>query len=471
MSADTQAKYRRRLNGLPAAVGPRRPWIDRLVTNPLTWANVVLTVVYLLCYLWMYRLMSADRAVEGGTVPGLNFSALREAAGLALPTLLVWIVLFLWFDRYRPQRLGLWWMALGWGLAVSPAFSLVVNSWAGEEMMVRGSGDPSSGARPAIFAAPFVEEASKASVLFLIAIAWRYRLVSKVGGIALAGLSAAGFAFTENIIYYARVIVYSSTEIAAGDPEAALQSIVFLRGFLTMFGHPLFTMMTGIGLLVGLRAHSKVVRVLAPLIGFLAAALLHMAFNATASLFPQEQLTWIYFTVALPLVLGAVIYAVRQIFAEGRRHRDRLADYVRMGWLRESDVYVFARQRSRWKAVFVALTYGWNSLLATIGLQRRISELVYLRDSQVRGTIDATGDERARELIDEIRNLRPQAVDDPRVQKANLPRLRRKKVPPTPPHGFGPPAYPEQVPAAAGSAPLGSQQYSPVDPRWGPPKG
>ena len=89
--------------------------------------------------------------------------------------------------------------------------------------------------------------------------------------LSLAGLSAIGFAFTENIIYYSRAIVYASSTINTGNAEDAVREIVWLRGFWTAFGHPLFTMMTGLGLLVALRTHSKVVRVLAPLIGFLLA--------------------------------------------------------------------------------------------------------------------------------------------------------------------------------------------------------
>ena len=103
-------------------------------------------------------------------------------------------------------------------------------------------------------------------------IAYRYRLVSKVSGIVLAGLSAAGFAFTENIIYYARAIVFTSTTISAGDPDQAINTLVMLRGVWLAFGHPLFTTMTGIGVLVAVRTHSKVVRVLAPLVGYLAAS-------------------------------------------------------------------------------------------------------------------------------------------------------------------------------------------------------
>ena len=49
-----------------------------------------------------------------------------------------------------------------------------------------------------IFVAPFVEEASKTTVLFWLAILLRYQWVSRLSGIVLAGLSGAAFAFTEN---------------------------------------------------------------------------------------------------------------------------------------------------------------------------------------------------------------------------------------------------------------------------------
>lgn len=465
----------RRRNGLPSARAASGPLGRRVLLNPWTWVFVVMTGVYAACLAWQYQLVIQPVAVEGGEVPGLNWQAVRDSAKLAFPTLAIWVVLLVWLDRFRPQRPLFWWLALGWGGSVSTAASIVLNTWASEQMNIAGGPDPYRGARAAIFVAPFVEEATKASVLFLIALAYRYRLVSKLSGVVLAALSAAGFAFTENIIYYARAIVYSSYDINVGDPEAALNRLVLMRGYLLAFGHPLFTMMVGIGLVVGVRAHSKVVRVLAPLVGYLAAALLHMLFNTGATFLQSEtQQLLVYFLVVLPLVLSAVVWVVRQLFVEGRRHRDRLADFARFGWLTDADVHVFARQRSRWRAAMIAASRGWRCLAATLRLQRAVTELVYLRDAQVRGTIDAAGDHRARELLDEIALLRPQAVDDPRRARVALPdvrgmlrrareglRLRRRRT------------MPELQPfpqATTGAAPVGSPQYSPVDPRWGPPR-
>ena len=97
----------------------------------------------------------------------------------------------------------------------------------------------------------------------------------------------------------------------------ALQSLAFQRGLLTFFGHPLFTSMTGIGLAIAMRSKSKVVRVVAPLAGYCCAALLHMTFNATATLAQGTMLLIMYFGVALPLVALFVVFIVRQEFREG----------------------------------------------------------------------------------------------------------------------------------------------------------
>ncbi len=472
MSTDTIDRHRRMLNGIPTQPDVSAPLPKRILTNPWTWIGVVLTLIYAAALWSQYALVTADIPVRDGVVPGMNFSAIRDSFWYAMPTLIFWIVVFVLADRFRPQRLLLWWLALGWGACIATFLSLHVNTWASEQLSIGGDGDPTTGARAAIYIAPFVEEAAKATVLFGIAMLVRYQLVTKLSGVALAGLSAAGFAFTENIIYYARAIMYSSSQIGTGDTDAAVREIVWLRGFWTAFGHPLFTMMTGLGLIVALRTHSKVVRVLAPLIGYLLAALLHMIFNSQATFASGQMRYLIYFAVALPMVASAVIYVVRQLFKESRKIRARLTDYVRMGWLSPVDPEVASRVRRRAWALLVAATRGWGVLRGTLSLQRTLTELAYLRDAEVKGVIDTAGQQRATELLYQARSLRGFAIDDPTGQKLSLPRFRKPK-----PVDFPPPNYPGPAglggnwPATPGSAPLGSQSYSRVDPKWGPPTG
>ncbi|PKQ24593.1 MAG: PrsW family intramembrane metalloprotease [Actinobacteria bacterium HGW-Actinobacteria-5] len=470
---DPVADLARRRNDLPLPDADTSvPLPRRLLTSWWTWAVVALSVVFLVALLSQYLMLTADIPVEGGVIQGINTAAIRSAAWYALPTLAFWTIVFIWADRYRPQRLVVWYLVLGWGAAIATFISLHVNTWAAQQLAVTGNGDPATSARAAIFVAPFVEEAAKASVLFLIAILARYRLTSKVSMIVLAGLSAAGFAFTENIIYYARAIMYSSQNISVGDAAAAVNDLVWLRGFWTCFGHPLFTMMTGIGVAVALRTRSKVVRVLAPLVGYGAAALLHMVFNSQVSLNNGLGQRILYIVVALPMVLGAVIYVVRQVLAQGKVLANRLGDYAQLGWLPASDPVVFARQRLRWWAVMVAATRGWKVFSATVRLERTLTELAYLRDGQVRGIYDEAATVRARYLVEQAKGLRGVAIDDPRGLKLSLPRLRRPR-----PVTYVPPSYPGPAgiggnwPAPVGQPPIGSPGYSAVDPTWGPPKG
>ncbi|HVK46128.1 MAG TPA: PrsW family glutamic-type intramembrane protease, partial [Micropruina sp.] len=267
-------------------------------------------------------------------------------------------------------------------------------------------------------------------------------------------------------------IVYASTTINTGNAEDAVREIVWLRGFWTAFGHPLFTMMTGLGLMVAMRTHSKIVRVVAPLIGYLLAALLHMMFNSQASFASGTSRYLVYFGIMLPLVATAVMYGVRQLFKESRKIRARLTDYVRMGWLSPVDPETASRVRRRAWALIVSATRGWATLRATLSLQRTLTELAYLRDAEVKGVIDTSGQRRANELLYQARSLRGLAIDDPTGQRLSLPRFRKPKPVDYPPPNYpGPAGLGGNWPAGPGSAPLGSQSYSRVDPTWAPPTG
>ncbi|MEE9965850.1 MAG: PrsW family intramembrane metalloprotease [Propionicimonas sp.] len=458
----------RRRNAIPASPAPGTLPLRRVLTSPWLWIAVGMLLVYTAALAWLFTDIVKNLSVNEDTT-GLNISAVQDAAWLAVPTVVFWSLVFLLVDRYRPQRLVVWLLALGWGGAMAVLISYYVNSWAAAHLGVQGAGDPASAARAAVFIAPFVEEAAKASVVFLLAIFFRYRLTSKLSTITLAGLSAAGFAFTENILYYARVIVYSSTTIQAGNADDALNSIVWLRGFWTSFAHPLFTVMTGIGIAVALRTHSKVVRVLAPLVGYLGAALLHMLYNSQATIAQGDSIYFLYFAVALPMLVGGGVYVVRQILAESRRVRSRLADYVQLGWLPPRDPEVMSRSRTRARAGAIAITRGWRCFVATIRLQRTLTELAYLRDGQVRGVLDAGSIPRERELVETANSLRATAIADPKGLKLNLPRWRRPK-----PVSYGAPNYPGPS-GLAGSWPAPTSAFpndfgpAAVKPNGGPP--
>jgi RsiW-degrading membrane proteinase PrsW (M82 family) len=488
-------------SGIPREPDLTQPYPKRLLTSKLSWLTIVMLAVYATALVLLYLQVVPDQEVRGGRIVGLGTEAIPVAAKYAALTVIPLTLAFLWADRYRPQRFWVWLMTFGWGACVATFVSAQINTWAAGHLSIVGDGDPATGPRAAIYVAPFVEEASKATVLFWLAILMRYQWVSRLTGIVLAGLSGAAFAFVENILYYGRAYRYAAQTFGEVTPMEALQGIAFQRGLLTFFGHPLFTSMTGIGLAIAMRSKSKVVRVVAPLAGFCCAALLHMLFNSTVSLVGGTQLLIMYLAIALPLVVGLVVFIVRQEFREGRLIRERLTDYVRVGWLPAEDPEKLSRLRTRCKALWHSVFLGPDAFLATIRFQRAATELAYLRDAMARGLVDGAGLKREKALLTKIRTQRPLAVVSP-VGRAAYPSFRRQKQPalafpaptypgpagiggyyPAPaemrvgvPVGVAPPNLPATAPGGApvpGVAPLGqtATQYSEVDPNWKPPEG
>ncbi|GAB2595780.1 PrsW family intramembrane metalloprotease [Microlunatus antarcticus] len=469
-------------NGLPVEPDRSQPLPRRLLRSRLAWLTLVMAIAYAVCLVLLYRQVVPDQEVPGGVSVGLGRDAVPIAARYAAITAIPLSLLFLWADRFRPQRFWVWIMTFGWGACVATYVAAGVNTWAASHLSIIGDGDPATGARAAIFVAPFVEEAAKGTVLFWLAILMRNAWVSRLSGIVLAGLSGAAFAFVENILYYGRAYRYAARTIGAVPPEQALQQTFVLRGLLTFFGHPLFTSMIGIGLAVALRSKSKTVRVVAPLAGFCCAALLHMSFNTAASLLSTRQQLFVLIFVAVPLVLGLVGFIVRTLFKEGRLIRTRLGDYVRVGWLEPDDPQPLSRLRTRTRALWHALFAGPATFLATVRLQRAVTELAYLRDSMDRGLVDAAGQRRERVLLEQLRALRSQAVITP-VGHPTYPwqRLRRgagrrAAVAAYPPPAFPGPAglggsFPAPGAPSGAPGPLGqtATRYSEVDPSWKPP--
>ncbi len=394
-----------------------------MLHRPLTWlvaAFIPLCIFLLVRVYLMYRTSVitsvGDATEEAGKRMEPSIGQFNEAvvicAKLAGISFLIGLVLYFFIDRIH--RTGFWLklVCVLWGGAVSVYFSLMANTWV-SEMLSMGPDDESAGTKAAIYAAPFVEEFAKATVLFLLAILLRRRLVSAIQVVTLAGLSAMSFAATENITYYLRVYV-SAAMIYGEDPSASLSQIFFQRGLLTWWGHPLFTTFTGIGVAIAIRNRSKWVRVVAPVAGYLVAATLHMLFNGSSLFFGDDTNASMLFLVIFgaSFVVGLVVRYVIHLRSEGRLVGQRLNDFVREGWLEPRDPFVFSGLFRRSKLLFAAFLRGPRTWLATLRLQRAMIELAYLRAQITWGTVDGSGQLRSRELLGIIRANRIRGLSD-----------------------------------------------------------
>jgi RsiW-degrading membrane proteinase PrsW (M82 family) len=314
---------------------------------------------------------------------------------------------FLWLDRLRPEPAWLLVIALLWGALVATYLSLQLNGW-----LARQVGDTyGASARSAVYIAPWVEETTKGAIVFILVWWRRHDFNAMLAGIVYGGLAGIGFAFTENIVYYGQL--FQRVKDFQGGEDVALRAVEHLflwRGVAAPFVHPMFTMMTGIGIGIAVRHRHLGVRIVAPVAGFCAAALLHMGYNAAASFVPGRALTAVYVAILLPalVLLLSMVLLVRR--AEYRVIQARLGDYATYGWITEEQIAVIATGRGRRRARRHAKTLGRRDLETLRRFQQTGIDLGVLRDRLVRGVAGPAELPREQALIEQLRRLREHVV-------------------------------------------------------------
>lgn len=314
---------------------------------------------------------------------------------------------FLWLDRMRPEPSLLLVVALVWGALAATYLSLQINGWLAKQV-----GDAYGvSARSAVFIAPWVEETAKGAVVFFLVWWRRHDFNSLLAGAVYGGLTGIGFAFTENIVYYGQL--FQRVKDYEGGQQVALRAVEHLflwRGVAAPFVHPMFTMMTGIGVGLAVRHGHVGVRVLAPVAGFCAAALLHMGYNAAASFAPGRALTAVYVAILVPalLTLLAMVLLVRR--HEYRVVEARLGDYSTFGWLPAEHVVLIASTRGRRRARRHVKSFDQDQRETLRRFQQVGVDLGVLRDRLVRGVVGPSELPREQQLIAQLRRLREHVV-------------------------------------------------------------
>lgn len=156
----------------------------------------------------------------------------------ALPLLIV-IPTFMWLDRFEAEPTRLLVFAFLWGALVSAFGAAVLNT--GAVVAFETVTDPESAvATMAVVVAPVVEEALKGVLVLLIWWLHRREFDGITDGMVYAGICAAGFAFTENIQYLGQALAEGGGAFLAG--------VFVLRGIMSPFAHPMFTVLIGVGI-------------------------------------------------------------------------------------------------------------------------------------------------------------------------------------------------------------------------------
>ena len=317
------------------------------------------------------------------------------------------VAAFLWIDRWEPEPPRLLLTAFLWGAGAAALVALVVNSsavLAASLLLGRGQADVVG----SLVSAPLVEEFVKGVFVVGLLVRRRREFDGVVDGIVYAGITAAGFAFTENIVYFGRAF----TEAGAA-PAAGVITTFVLRGLLSPFAHPLFTSMTGLGVGIAASVRSRSVGALAILGGYVLAVVLHALWNGATQLGPG--FFGVYVLIMVPIFVGMLGLVVWQRARERAVLGREMPGFAAAGWIAGSETELLASipGRRRWVAA-VRRRAGRPAARAVVDYQHAVTELAFLRNRAATGAIEARPEWHA-ELLDAVFRTRRAAVEAPGV--------------------------------------------------------
>ena len=244
-----------------------------------------------------------------------------------------------------------------------------------------------------MISAPLSEETFKGLFLLVMWLLFRKEFNGLTDGIVYAGVVAAGFAFTENIQYFAMAFM---------EQGAAGFTVTFgLRGIVTPFLHPMFTGMTGIAIGVAAVSRSLPVKFIAPFLGWCGAVLLHALWNLSSSFGGWGLL--------IGLVVGFVCFVAFVAFVVWTRKREarvigeHLTAYADTGWISREEVGMLASMKLRREARRWARFHrGPEGVKSMRSFQDSASELALLRFRMLSHTADPRSLYRERILLDSM---------------------------------------------------------------------
>ncbi|WP_418961413.1 PrsW family intramembrane metalloprotease [Streptomyces tritici] len=412
----------------PAAPGDRAQWRyrpRRLLRHRRALRAAAVFGVLALCGLVLLVVLREKTGTEGFLV-GLGLAV------LPVPLLLA---AFRWLDRVDPGPWKNLIFAFAWGAGAAALMAFTANTFALRWIAgATATTDPDDLlSLGATYVAPVVEESVKAGALLLLFLFRRPRVTGLVDGVVVAGFTATGFAFTENVLYLGNAF---GEDLATGAGVLGSKTVMtfFGRIVLTPFAHPLFTVCTGIGfgLAAATARRHRVRRVLLPLGGLLLAMGVHALWNGSAVRSPLGFLA-VYGAFMVPAFALLTWLAIWSRQRELRTISGRLPAYAAAGWLAPAEPLALSSMRARAVArSYASAAYGAAAGRAVHEYEVFATSLAFLRDRAHRGTAEPDFAAREQELLHHL--WQRKAFASPALTYAAGATGRLRPVPPPPPH-------------------------------------
>lgn len=290
-----------------------------------------------------------------------------------------------WLDRYEKEPKILLAGVFIWGAVVAAGAAFIINTMFGLGVYLFTGSEAVTDLTTGSLIAPIVEESLKGFAVLIVFLIFRREFDSILDGIIYASIAALGFAATENVFY---IYQYGFTE---GGYEG-LFGLVFIRVFLVGWQHPFYTAFTGIGLATTRLSRIKLVKFIAPLLGWTAAVITHSVHNTLATLL--SGVTGFVFGTILDwggwFIMFLVI--VLAIFREQRNISRQLQEEVKLGVITPAQYRSASSAFAQSLARFSALTSGCYR--ATNRFYQVCAELAHKKQQRI-----TLGEERGNTVI------------------------------------------------------------------------
>ncbi len=293
--------------------------------------------------------------------------------------------------------------SFAWGACAAALIAIVANSFA-TRWIATATADPTSAdTLGATVIAPVVEETAKAAAVLLVFLFRRHHFTGILDGVVIAGVTATGFAFTENILYLGTA--FGTDQLTGGRGIASVTAATFfVRIVMSPFAHPLFTVLTGIGF--GIAAVTadgrRAVRLLLPLAGLLLAMGMHALWNGSSS-FGEYGFLAVYAAFMVPAFGLLTWLAIWTRQRELRTVRTELPAYVAAGWLAPAEPFAIGSMRARRIARDHARRLGGKAAARAVAeYEAYATSLAFLRHRASRGRGGAGFVGTERRLLEEL---------------------------------------------------------------------
>ncbi|GAP10642.1 predicted membrane protein [Bellilinea caldifistulae] len=193
--------------------------------------------------------------------------------------MLVFAFFVYWLDRFEKEPRHLLGGAFVWGAVIAAGFAFLINTLLGAGIFFLTGSELIAQQTTGSVIAPLIEEILKGMAVLIVFYFYRKEFDSVLDGIVYAGITALGFAATENTYY-----IYNFGYLESGYP--GLFTLVFIRVVLVGWQHPFYTAFFGIGLALARLTPNWPKRFLYPISGLIVSILLHSIHNTIPALIP-----------------------------------------------------------------------------------------------------------------------------------------------------------------------------------------